>query len=365
MRRSFTAWKLGELEVPNRFVRSATWEGMAEEDGTVTPALAEVTADLARGGVGLIISGYAYVRPEGLGLPRQTGAYHDDLVPALGRMADAVHEAGGRIALQIVHAGGQTRAEWIGGRTPLGPTAMEQPGFGAVEELTTRQIADIVVAFGDAARRGKEAGFDAVQLHGAHGYLINQFLSPHTNRRTDAYGGDLAGRARFGLEVYDAVRASVGASYPVFIKLNSEDCIDGGLELRDAVEVARRLSERGIDAIEVSGGVPAAGKLSPSRVLRDPTDEAYFLEHAKAVKAAVDCPVISVGGYRSLSVVEAALEYVDAVAIARPFIRQPDLAHRFRDGLQARADCISCGRCFKETLKHGLTCGVVSGAEEA
>ena len=365
MHRPFSAWKLGELEIPNRFVRSATWEGMAEEDGTVTEALAEVTADLARGGVGLIISGYAYVRPEGLGLPRQTGAHHDDLVPSLRRMADAVHAAGGLVALQIVHAGGQTRAEWIGGRPPLGPTAMEQPGFGVVDELTIEQIGDIVSAFADAARRGKEAGFDAVQLHAAHGYLINQFLSPHTNRRTDAYGLDLTGRARFCLQVYDAVRAAVGSRYPVFIKLNSEDCVEGGLELEDAVEVARQLSERGIDAIEVSGGVPAAGKQSPSRVLREPSEEGYFLEHAKAVKSVVSCPVISVGGYRSLSVVEAALEHVDAVAICRPFIRQPDLANRFRDGLQEKAECISCGRCFKETLKHGLTCGVVSGAESA
>ena len=363
MRRSFSPWQLGGLEIPNRFVRSATWEGMAEADGTVTPALAEVTADLVRGGVGLIISGYAYVRPEGLGLPRQTGAYDDSLVPSLRLMADAVHEAGGRIALQIVHAGGQTRAEWIGGATPLGPSAMEQPGFGDVAELTILQIEEIVAAFGDAARRGKEAGFDAVQLHGAHGYLINQFLSPHTNRREDAYGGDLEGRARFALEVYDAARAAVGASYPVFIKLNSEDCVEGGLELPDAVEVARLLSERGIDAVEVSGGVPAAGKQSPSRVLREPSEEGYFLENARAIQAVVDCPVISVGGYRSLSVIEAALEHVDAVAICRPFIRQPDLVNRFRDGLQEKAECISCGRCFKETLKHGLTCGVVSGAE--
>lgn len=365
MRRAFSAWKLGELEIPNRLVRSATWEGMAEEDGKVTEALADVTADLARGGVGLIISGYAYVRPEGLGLPRQTGAYRDKLVPSLRRMADKVHEAGGRIALQIVHAGGQTRAAWLDGHTPLGPSAMEHPGYGAASELTPEQIAEIVVAFGAAARRGKEAGFDAVQIHAAHGYLVNQFLSPHTNRREDAYGGELANRARFGLEVYDAVRAAVGASYPVFIKLNSEDCVEDGLELADAVEVARLLSERGIDAIEVSGGVPAAGKLSPSRATREPADEGYFLENAKAVKAVVDCPVISVGGYRSLSVIEAALEHVDAVSICRPFIRQPDLAGRFRDGLQEQADCISCGRCFKETLKHGLACGVVSGAESA
>lgn len=360
----FTSWKIGDLEIPNRLVRSATWEGMADEKGAVSDAQATVTADLARGGVGLIISGYAYVLPEGLGLPKQTGAQSDDLVPSLAKMADAVHEAGGKIALQIVHAGGQTRADWIGGTTPLGPSKMEQPGFGEVEALTTAQIEGIVEAFAAAARRGKQAGFDAVQLHGAHGYLINQFLSPHTNRRDDAYGGDIQGRARFCFEVYDAVRAEVGSDYPLFIKLNSEDCIEGGLDLADALEVARGLSERKIDAIEVSGGLPAAGKRGPSRVLKEPTDEAYFLENAKAVKAVVDCPVIAVGGFRSVSTITAALDHVDAVSISRPFIRQPDLANLFRNGELEKADCISCGRCFKETLKHGLTCGVVSGAEK-
>ena len=155
----------------------------------------------------------------------------------------------------------------------------------------------------------------------------------------------------------------MGEDYPLFIKLNSEDCVEGGLELTDALEVARGLSARGVDAIEVSGGVPAAGKQSPSRALKAPEDEGYFLENAKAVKAVVDCPVIAVGGFRSLSTITAALDEVDAVSICRPFIRQPDLANLFRTGALEKADCISCGRCFKETLKHGLTCGVVSGAE--
>ena len=359
----FTPWKMGTLEIPNRLVRSATWEGLAQDDGAVTDALAEVTADLARGGVGLIITGYAFVLPEGRGLTNQTGVHSDALVDSLERMTDAVHAANGLVALQIVHAGAQTRSEWIG-RTPLGPSAMSHPSFGEpAEELTRDQIADIVTAFAFAARRARAARFDAVQLHAAHGYLINQFLSPLTNRRDDEYGGSFEGRARLCFEIYDAVRAEVGPDFPVFIKLNSEDCLEGGFELEDAVEVARRLSEKGLAAIEVSGGVPAAGRKSPSRVLREPTDEGYFLENAKAVKAAVDCPVISVGGFRSLSVIEAALEDVDAVAIARPFIRQPDLANRFRTGRQEKADCISCGRCFQETLKHGLTCGVVSGAE--
>jgi 2,4-dienoyl-CoA reductase-like NADH-dependent reductase (Old Yellow Enzyme family) len=357
----FTPWRLGSLELPNRLVRSATWEGMAQVNGAVTEELAGFTADLAAGGVGLIISGYAYVSPDGLGLPKQTGVYSDILVGSLAMMSDAVHAAGGRIAIQIVHAGGQTRSEWIGG-TPVGPSAMVHPQFGEVEELSVGRIHDIVADFAAAARRSREAGFDAVQLHGAHGYLVNQFLSPNTNRRTDEYGGSLANRARFCFEVYDAVRNEVGPDYPVFIKLNSDDAVEGGLELAEAVEVARGLSERGIDAIEVSGGVPSAGARSAARLVKSLDDEAYFLDNARAIKDAVDCPVITVGGYRSRAKIAEALEWVDAVALSRPLIRQPDLANLFKDGGTDVADCVSCGGCFKLGLEQGIGCAVLRGA---
>jgi 2,4-dienoyl-CoA reductase-like NADH-dependent reductase (Old Yellow Enzyme family) len=354
----FTPWKMGSLEIPNRLVRSATWEGMALDNGAVTDALAKVTADLARGGVGLIITGYAYVSPEGLGLPRQTGAYSDVLVEPLRTMTDAVHEAGGLVALQVVHAGGQTRAEWIG-RTPVGPSAMVSERFGEVQALTRDQISEIVHSFAAAAGRARRAGFDAVQLHAAHGYLINQFLSPNTNRRDDDYGGDITGRSRLCLEVYDAVRAEVGPDFPVFVKLNSEDCVEGGLELADAVEVSRRLSACGIDAIEVSGGVPAAGRKSAARAVKNPDDEGYFLANARVIKKVVACPVLVVGGFRSRSTIEHALEEIDAVSISRPFIRQPDLANLLRTGEVDTADCVSCGKCLAATMEHGLTCGVL------
>jgi 2,4-dienoyl-CoA reductase-like NADH-dependent reductase (Old Yellow Enzyme family) len=355
----FTPWKIGPLEIPNRLVRSATWEGMALEDGTVTDALAVATADLARGGVGLIITGYAFVLPEGRGLPKQTGVHSDELVKSLGKMTDAVHEANGLVALQIVHAGAQTRAEWIG-RTPVGPSAMVHPSYGEpVEELTPDRISEIVTAFASAARRARAARFDAVQLHAAHGYLINQFLSPHTNRRDDDYGGSIEGRGRLCFEVLDAVRAEVGADFPVFIKLNSEDCVAGGFELADALVVARGLSERGIDAIEVSGGVPYAGTKGAARLVKNRDGEGYFLANARAIKQVVDCPVLVVGGFRSRSVIEKALEEIDAVSICRPFIRQPSLTHLFRDRITDKADCISCGKCFDATMQRGLSCDVV------
>lgn len=353
----FTSWKMNQLTMPNRLVRSATWEGMAKSDGTPTKDTVNLTSELAENGVGLVITGYAFVSPEGRGLLRQTGVHIDAMVGPLTRISDAVHKCGGLVALQMVHAGGQTRSEWIGGLKPRGPSAMVHPAFKEdVEELSLSRIEDIIEDFAVSAARSKAAGFDAVEIHGAHGYLINQFLSPNTNQRRDDYGGSLENRARFCLQVYEAVRQAVGPNFPVFIKLGTEDGLEGGLVLKDAVYVAARLSEMGIDAIEVSGGVPAAGKKAAARLVTKPEDEAYFLANSKAVKAQVSCPVIVVGGFRSRAMVENALDYVDAVAMARPFIRQPDLAHKWKEGGAEDAKCISCGRCFKLGLKDGVAC---------
>ena len=352
----FTPWKMKDLTIPNRLVRSATWEGLAEADGTPTHDLINALGDLAEGGVGLIITGYAFILPEGRGLPKQTGVHIDAMVGPLTRISDAMHKAGGLAAMQIVHAGGQTKAEWIGGQ-PMGPSAMVNPAFKEeVGELSLMHIEDIIDAFAMAAARVKAAGFDAVQLHGAHGYLINQFLSPLTNRREDDYGGNPANRARFAYDVLSATRQAVGPRYPVFIKLNSADYVEGGLALEEGLAVAQGLSQRGIDGIEVSGGTPAAGKLSASRVVKEASDEGYFLTNAVAIKKVVSCPVICVGGWRSRSEVEKALDQVDAVALSRPFIRQPDLANRWKAG-EEKAACISCNQCFKVGMKQGLGCG--------
>ena len=352
----FTPWQIKDLTIPNRLVRSATWEGLADDDGAPTHELINALADLAEGGVGLIITGFAYIMAEGLGRPKQTGVHIDALVGPLTRISDAVHKAGGLVAMQIVHAGGQTKSEWIG-QQPMGPSAMVNPAFDEqVVEMSLMRIEDTIDAFAMAAARVKAAGFDAVELHGAHGYLINQFLSPATNQRTDDYGGTPANRARFAYDVLAATRQAVGPNYPVFIKLNSDDAVEGGLTLAESVSVAQGLFQRGIDAIEVSGGTPAAKKLSASRVVKEASDEGYFLSNAVAVKKVVSCPVICVGGWRSKAEVEKALDQVDAVAMSRPFIRQPDLANRWKAG-EDKATCISCNQCFSVVMKQGLGCG--------
>lgn len=352
----FETTAINGLELPNRLVRSATWEGMCTDDGRPTAKLAEFYRDLAAGGVGLIISGYTYVRPEGKQLPGKMGICSDDHRDDFTALTSAVHQAGGKIAIQLVHAGGQALSQSIG-RQPLAPSAVESAMYPVLPaELTGDEIASIVAGFAQGARRAKAWGFDGVQLHGAHGYLINQFLSPLTNRRSDHYGGGVANRCRFLMEVYQQVREAVGPDYPVFIKLNGADNLDGGLELEDAIYAARKLDLAGIDAIEVSGGTPASGAKNPARTrINKPEREAYNLDLALAIKAEVGCPVISVGGFRSYGIAERAVaeDGVDYIAMSRPLIREPHLPHRWQHGDRTPAGCISCGGCFKPGMEEG------------
>ena len=349
MKRPFEKTTINGMTLVNRFVRSATWEGMCEEDGRPTPRLASCYRDLASGGVGLIITGYAFVRPDGRQMPGKMGIHTDDFTRA-------VHNEGGKICIQLVHAGGQTTAK-AAGRRPLAPSAVKVGQFPEEPEaMNGREIHEIVAAFGDAASRAKEYGFDAVQLHAAHGYLINQFLSPLTNRRTDDYGGPVENRCRFLLETYRRVRSKVGPYFPVFVKLNGSDNLNGGLDIRDAVHAARLLDGERIDAIEVSGGTSASGEKAPVRTKIDrPAREAYNLALARQIKEAVRCPVMAVGGFRSFEVIKDALakDGMDYIAMARPFIREPRLIKRWEEGELSPAHCISCNGCFKPGLREG------------
>ena len=356
MKTLFDQTMIKGMILQNRLVRSATWEGMCEADGRPSSRLTRWYRDLARGGVGLIISGYAFVRPEGKQLPGGMGIHTDAFSAEMKAITGAVHDEGGKICMQIVHAGGQTDSAGTG-RRPLAPSGIEAEQFPEIpQELSTVDIAEVVKAFGDAASRAKACGYDAVQLHGAHGYLVNQFLSPLTNRRTDEYGGDLEGRCRFLLEVYRSVRRRVGDDYPVMIKLNGADNLAGGLVIEDALYAAAALDAEGIDAIEVSGGTPASGDESPARekILR-PEQEAYNLSLAAAIRSAVRCPVMVVGGMRSFEVAAHAVAEtgIDYVAMARPFIREPALARRWQQGDRSPAKCISCNSCFLPGMKEG------------
>ncbi len=355
MAKLFDETSIKNLKLKNRFVRSATWEGMCDADGRPTEKLSDWYRNLAKGGVGLIISGYTFVRPDGKQMPGKMGIHTDDFEPEMKALTKAVHDEDGRICIQLVHCGGQTKAS-TAGRQPLAPSAVEVEQFPELpQEISKEDIAGLVTAFADAARRAKDYGFDAVQLHGAHGYLINQFLSPHINKRTDEYGGAIENRSHFLMEVYREVRKAVGDDYPVMIKLNGSDNLEGGLTVEDAVYAAKALDSEGIDAIEVSGGTSASGDKGPVRIkISKPEKEAFNLDLAKKIKNAVKCPVITVGGFRSFEIAEKAVnDGIDYISMSRPLIREPNLINRWESGDTSKATCISCNSCFMPGIKEG------------
>ena len=361
MKSVFESTTINGLELPNRLVRSATWEGLADPDGGVTESLIDVQRELADGGVGLIITGYMAVRAEGRQSPTQLLVEKDDRIPGLARLADAIHERGGKVVAQIVHCGGQASRDATG-LDPLAPSAVASPGYPEVpRRLSPDDVNTLVASFAIAARRLKDAGFDGVQLHGAHGYLLAQFLSPVRNLRRDRWGGGVERRASFTREVFSAVRALVGPDWPVMIKLNANDFLEGSTTEEDSAFLAAALADAGIDAIEVSGGTGGSGKLGAVRSkIETQNDEAYFLPQAEAIrKAAPGVPLMLVGGVRSLEKVESVLATgtADYFSMSRPLIREPGLPNRWVSGDHRRAECVSCSGCFGPARKgEGIRC---------
>ena len=348
MSKLFESTTIKSLQLDNRFVRAATWLGMAAQDGACTPELIDAIAELAQGGVGLIITGYAPVLKGGQAVPRQMGCYDDHLLPGLTEMTQAVHDAGAKIALQIVHGGVLSPAE-LTGEEPVGPSAMPTEAGPLGRAMTAGEIQGTVEAFAAAASRAVVAGFDAVEIHAAHGYLLSQFLSPFFNRRTDEYGGSLGNRARMLMQVVSGVQDAVDDGYPVFVKMNSEDLLDGGLSKKEMVEVCAMLQGAGIDAIELSGGTVLGVAMNKLEITPFPVGNGrvYWREAAEQYKKEIDVPLILVGGIRSFETAEGLVEggVTDYVALSRPLIREPDLINRWKAGDRKKADCISDDAC--------------------
>ncbi|QAR34209.1 NADH:flavin oxidoreductase [Geovibrio thiophilus] len=353
----FQKTNIGTLALSNRAVRSATWEGGADADGIPSERQINLYKELAEGGTGLIITGYIVPCADGRQTPGQMMLKDQAALEVYRTLTGAVHTEGAKIAGQLVHCGGQS-TERMAGRKPLAPSAVEAPQYSSVpEEMSTEEIERIKSAFAYTAGLCKEAGFDAVQLHAAHGYLINQFLSPALNKRTDEYGGNIENRARFLLEVLAEVKKTAGADFPVMVKLNGSDNLEGGLDIEDSVQVAAMLGKAGADAIEVSAGTPASGKEgAPVRTgIKCGINEGYNLGYAKRIRSAVSLPVITVGGYRSYEECRKAFEAgMDFVSFSRPLIKEPAIIKRWERGDTAPSGCISCNGCFKPGLKEGL-----------
>lgn len=359
MSRLFEESSINQMSLKNRFVRAATWEGLATEKGEATPELIEMMASLAKGGVGLMITSHSYVSQEGQGTPWQLGVYDDKLIPKLEAMASAVHENSGKIVMQLAHAGLYAEVA-LTGRPAL---AVSDPaGFpeGNIKTITPAEIQRLVSSYAQAAKRAQVADFDGLEIHSGHGYLLSQFLSPAYNRRQDEYGGAIENRARIHLQIYQAIREVVGTDYPIMVKMNGSDFIENGLTREDSLKAAKLFADAGFDAIEVSGGIIRTGKLSPSRPGITTADkEAYFEEYATLFKRNIKTPLILVGGLRSFTIADriVAEGIADYISMSRPFIREPDLINRWKNGDLRKAECKSDNLCFNPGFEgRGVYC---------
>jgi len=374
----FTPIDLGNMQAKNRFVHSATYEVMALETGEVTEKLIKRYQILASGEVGLIIPGYMYVHPLGRAYTHQTGIHHDDMIPGLKKLVEAVHQEGGKIAFQLAHAGRQTTKAMIG-QTPLGPSSKGRDPTNLIKpkEMSKDQVQEVIQAFGVAARRAVEAGADGIQLNAAHGYLINQFLSPFFNYRKDEWGGSDVNRFRFLKEVISEVRGVVPSGMPVLIKLNTHDHTPGeGITPSLAVTYAKWLSDLNIHGLEISCGSPVysfmnmcrgdvplkelvnslpfwkkpMGKLMmKSMVGKYDFEKGYNLDAAKMIKPVLGkIPLFVVGGLRKMAEMRDVLEkqYADCISMSRPFIREPFIVKKFKEGTAEAVTCVSCNRCL-------------------
>lgn len=345
----FDPFSIASINLKNRIVRSATYEKRADDDGFVTGSLIEFYETLTKGGAGLIISGNVLVHTSGRSVPQQLCIHNDFYIDKLKGLTGAVHELGGKIVIQLVHGGRQSFPSLLGGKQPGAPSEVYDPSTRITPRaMEDSEIWEIIESFGAAARRSLYSGFDGVQLHGAHGYLISEFLSPHTNRRDDYWGGDEERRFHFVEEIYKAILGEAGKSYPVLIKMNADDCLDGGLTPEDSVRIARRLEDLGVCAFEVSGGMYESGSKTARTEILKPEQEAYFLPAARFFKKNLLMPVMLVGGMRSRTVMEEVLLRGDAdlISLSRPLIREPDLPHKMAAGKE-KADCISCNGCMR------------------
>ncbi len=358
MSRLFETVKIGGMVLPNRAVRSATYENRCSPEGMITEEMIRFYRELAKGEIGLIITGNAMVHPWGITAPNALGIYSDDHLPGLTRLAEVIHDAGGRSVVQLSHGGRQSVPDLIDGREAIAPSAVYSRAMKYTpKEMTPEEIREVIEAFVAAAERAQKAGFDGVQLHSAHGYLLSNFLSPFSNTRTDDYGGSTEKRTRIILEIFDRIQARCGKDFPILVKLNSEEGLKNGLDIEEAAGVVRLLDARNFAAIEISGGVYETG-LSTRPKIKARENEAYFLANAERLKKETKIPLILVGGLRSLERIDEILTkgVVEMISMSRPFIREPGLIKRWKDGELTPARCISCNLCMSKVFEGPVKC---------
>lgn len=333
MKKLLDITNIGSMTLKNRFVRSAI--GDYAVNGHLNEEVYKLYEDLAKGGVGTIITGFSLVDESEKSAPTFS-MYDDKFIDEYKKLTDRVHKHGANIILQLVYLGSYPMGD-ITGQTVLGPSAVANLASGVIpKEMSITEIKDIQQKFANAALRAKKAGFDGVEIHGAHGFLLSQFMTPYYNQRTDIYGGNTENRARMLLETYSAVREKVGEEFPIAIKIQCYEGFEGGVEFEDCRYLCKELSTVGINAIDISGGWHTLSK-----------KDTYFKEEASQIAKDNNIPVIVTGGNRNFDQMENLLNDTDIsyFGLARPFICEPDLVNNYKNKKSIKVKCVSCNGC--------------------
>ena len=353
-------FQLGSLTIPNRVVMTTIKLGYGNKKGEVNQRHIAFYRRRAEGHVGLITTASLYIQLNGRELPTQLGIHNDELIPGLQKLTESVHAAGGLIMAHINHAGRAVNPKLVPQKDQVSASDVLCPANQVIPiPLTKEGIAEIVSAFGAAACRVQKAGFDAIEIPFNHGYLIHQFLSPHTNRREDEYGGSLDNRLRFGREIIAAVKAEVSDDFPIVVRLNAKDYVPGGLEIEDAIDISRALETTGIQALSITSGTMCES--IPFCLYPTGTPKANLLPLAAQVKDAVSLPVIVAGRIRTPDVAREALSagQTDLIGLGRPFLADPDWVQKTETGdEEGILLCAACHQgCLGELrLGHGTSC---------
>lgn len=346
MSKLFTPFKIGNLLIKNRFVRSATTSYWSDDQGILSDPIIEHYKKLAEGGIGLIIKGHSYINEKGKAHSKQSGLSSKKHIPRMKELTDLVHSYGSKIIAQLNHGGYTARAD----RATASSYTLDNL---EARELSLGEISSIVEDFAQASENAIEAGFDGIQIHSAHGYLVSQFLSDIVNKREDKYGGSLEKRAQLLLEIYDAIRTRIGPEAIIGVKMNCDDFAnEKGLIISDSTRVAIMLKEKGIDFIEISGGGPEQDREIRKTRGRAEKDKGYheatWGKHAEKFRESIpNLPLILVDGIRSRTTMDKLLEndVVDFISMSKPFIIEPDFVKLLEED-QDKSSCIDCSECI-------------------
>ncbi len=372
----FTPKNINNVTIPNRIVRSATFECRATTLGEVTDSMVKFYEELARGGTGLVITGMTFVRKDGRPTPKMMANDSDNKLEGLTRISEAFHEAtkevgfDSKIFLQIGHSGREVGPHGWDGDLVSSSAIEDKVVKKLPKALSIEEIHEMVNLFAEATQRAKKAGFDGVQYHGSHGYLITQFYSPYMNRRADEFGGSTENRAKFAIKILSSSRKLVGGSFPICLKMNGSDRIPGGLQIEEACKLASMFEKSGYDALEISSYIWEAGmqedviSLPPEarRHVRKRNIEAYNLDLAIEITRHVKIPIMLVGGlYRFENIADILLNTdIDFCAFSRPLIAQPALPKMWMEWdankKYPQAECVHCNLCTRDFLVKGIKC---------